>query len=490
MEYNIKNKRLAQSEINAIENEANDKIVDLILLFAKQCDGVFYGEMRFNSYKNNIVDLGNEISSIDDLIKNLGSKSEDEIKSIASQYGVDGYETLPYDSLVVEVEKKLINKTSELRSEINKVSDTYTKNNTNTYEHTMKFLADEIRYKSYFERNIELQKTYEFIESKFQSILDTLSVIHNYNDAVSNDAWKIISNKDEILDTKTAIDNNIDKCCKSINDKEKEELSVKIDDEYKYIEDLYDEIDASKENLVNVYGEGKFEMAFVSLETKILNDLYDIKSNISGDVVLTDDFILNQDLIDKYVTAFHQFFEELEFKELQVKKYLAENGIEPIVNKKVEERPLEDRLAEAVNRDMEAEKVAEEVVNNLELNDEPVKEETDEAKEEDKQETEEVKTDVPVENTTELVQEPIITEPQIEVNPVDNPVMTDMPADYKFHVLTASETSPEVLQGAKNKAKSSSSLNKIFSKIFNPSERTVSNSELLNDLQSSEGRSI
>lgn len=486
MEYNIKNKRLAQSEINAIENEANDKIVDLILLFAKQCDGVFYGEMRFNSYKNNIVDLGNEISSIDDLIKNLGSKSEEEIKNIASQYGVDGYETLPYDSLVVEVEKKLINKTSELRSEINKVSDTYTKNNTNTYEHTMKFLADKIRYKSYFERNIELQKTYEFIESKFQSILDTLSIIHSYNDAISNDAWKIISNKDEILDTETAIDNNIDKCCKSVNDKEKEELDVKIDEETKYLQDLKTELYVSKKNLVNLFGEGKFEMAFVSLETKILNDLYDIKSNISGDIVLTDDFILNQDLIDKYVTAFHQFFEEIEFKELQVKKYLAENGIEPVVNKKVEERPLEDRLAEAVNRDMEAERVAEEVVNNLDLNDEPVKEETDETKEEDKQETEEVKTDVPVENITESVQEPIITEPQIEVNPV----MTDMPADYKFHVLTSSETSPEVLQGAKNKAKSSSSLNKIFSKIFNPTEKTVSNSELLNDLQSSEGRSI
>ena len=112
-----------------------------------------------------------------------------------------------------------------------------------------------------------------------------------------------------------------------------------------------------------------------------------------------------------------------------------------------------------------------------EVTEEPVQEEVQEEKSIAPETEEPQNVDAPVENT-----EPV----QQEVTPV----VTQAPKKYKNRVTGTRECSPDDLEKAKAKAKNAISLKKVFTKIFNPDERPVSNSELMSDLQGNEGRTM
>ena len=108
MEYNIENTLLTDREVEVVKQKADDKLIDILTSLVNESSHTFYGDFRFNTFTNNILSIQNEITSAEELLKNLEGMSYNELRKLGSKYKIKKDPKLKLDKVLLlnEVEKQ------------------------------------------------------------------------------------------------------------------------------------------------------------------------------------------------------------------------------------------------------------------------------------------------------------------------------------------------------------------------------------------------
>lgn len=322
MNYNIENTNLTDRELEVVKKNADNKLIDILSTLADSGNNVFYGNMMMANFKDRILSVNDKLSEIDDLLRSLESKSDDEIKDLAKKYNVKNYEELNKSLLRYEVEKAIYLERNSLRDESIEVADTYTKNYKNTFEYFIKEKIDKLQ--SIDEHNLELKAKYDLLLKNFKEIKESLEMLHSWIDVVTYPCSLLEQYESELTMINERIIDNQTNLAISTSYSEMKSLSEAIKAGENQRELVLESIDILKKDIIKTFKTSNIQINFANLKLKIFNNLEYIKSNMYG---ANDVIGMNEEDIDKVMKAFAEFFSLTICREYDFRNYLIENNI-------------------------------------------------------------------------------------------------------------------------------------------------------------------
>lgn len=358
MNYNIENTLLTDREVEVTKKKADDKLVDILTALVDASSHTFFGEMRLNNFTTNILDVNDQISEIDNLLRTVERKSDAELKELAKEYNIEGFENLNKDLLLYEVQKAIYNKRDELRDQSISISNNYTRNYKNTFEYFINENIQTLEKAIITEHNIDLKDKYKFLLNNFKSLDINLKAIHSWVDAVSPEIYLLNDDIDELNVITNRIKDQQKKFALSTDYNEMLEIKKQIDSDKSKAKDLKIQISVHKSNAIAAFNQNGVQINFADLKLQFFENLVNIKANINDATALN----INEEDIDKCMSAFNEYFFDAVSKEFEFRDYLEENDIlleNEIVNvsgKDVIDKKIElSRVNDKTNSDQQVE---------------------------------------------------------------------------------------------------------------------------------------
>ena len=333
MNYNIENTLLTEEELGKVTKIADDKLVDILAALVDSSSNTFYGEYRLNNFTKSIIDVNDKISSTDTLLRSLESKTEDELKELAKEYKVDGYEKLTKSLLLYEVEKAIYIERNELRDASISMANTYTSNYQNTFEYFISTNIAGLDRAINTEHNLDLLNKYKFLRDNFVALDYKLKTLHGWLDIITPEIEAMNEDKDEIdIITKRLKENQnkfaigADADGNLFSFEELKKIKDEIDNDSSRLHELRESISVHKANTINLFNSSNIQINFANLKMEILENLVNIQSNIKeayDNKVLT----INADDIQKVMKAFNEYFNDPVYKQFEFTNFLRENDL-------------------------------------------------------------------------------------------------------------------------------------------------------------------
>lgn len=336
MEYNIENTLLTDREVEVVKQNADDKLISVLTALVNESSHTFYGDMRFNTFTNNILTIQNEISSNEELLKSLEGMSYNELRKLGSKYKIKKDPKLKLDKVLLlnEVEKAIALRINELRNKSNEYANAYTKNYKNTFEYFVNDKISKLESAITTEHNLDNLNKYKYLRDNFKVISSNLKNLHTWVDALSNPATLLVDYEEELNECSGRIKELQEGIINTYNYNEIIELTNSLKQESERKQELKELIYVQRQSLLAAYNDSSIEINFVNMRNEFLKCMLNIMSNsneaFENGILDKNDFITidhNGCEIDKCSRAFHSFFYEIIEREYDFRNYLEYNGI-------------------------------------------------------------------------------------------------------------------------------------------------------------------